>query len=95
LAIAFHGVAKVIYRPLQHTAVGRGLPLGEYLSSVADFTFRQNYGIVFDQLAAPTAAYLTGPELEQWFHESGLEDVQVSHRHGNSWRGRGRLPAAT
>jgi SAM-dependent methyltransferase len=92
LAAAFHGVAKGIYRPLSDTGVGRSLPLNQYLSSVADFSFRQNYGIVFDQLSAPTAAYVKGPELERWFLESGLSDVHVSHRHGNSWRGRGRVP---
>ena len=79
-------------RPLRGTAVGRLLPLNEYLASVADFRFRQNYGIVFDQLVAPTAAYIKGPELESWFEEAGLLDVTISHRHGNSWRGRGRVP---
>ena len=94
LAVGFHGVAKGVYRPLNGTAVGRLLPLNEYLSSVAGFSFRQNYGIVFDQLVAPTAEYIKGPELERWFEESGLEDVGISHRHGNSWRGRGRMPGA-
>ena len=93
-AVAFHGVAKVVYRPLAGTAVGRRLPLSEYLASVADFTFRQNYAIVFDQLVAPTAAYIRGSELEHWFTEAGLEDVQISHRHGSSWRGSGRVPKA-
>jgi SAM-dependent methyltransferase len=92
LAVGFHGAAKV-YRPLQTTHAGRMLPLNEYLSSVADFSFRQNYGIVFDQLVAPSAAYIRGEELAGWFDEGGLEDVLISNRHGNSWRGRGRLPA--
>jgi hypothetical protein len=81
-----------VYRPLSGTSAGRVLPLNEYMASVADFSFRQNYGIVFDQLAAPTAAYIRGDELRSWFDESGLEDVEISHRHGNSWRGRGRAP---
>ena len=93
LAVGFHGAARFVYRPLQGTRLGERLPLGEYLSSVADFSFRQNYGIVFDQLAAPTAAYIRGPELAAWFGASGLEDVRISHRHGNSWRGQGRAPA--
>ena len=92
LAVGFNGVAKGVYRPLHGTAFGRLLPLDEYLSSVADFSFRQNYGIVFDQLVAPTAAYIRGPELKSWFGENNLEDVVVSHRHQNSWRGRGRMP---
>jgi SAM-dependent methyltransferase len=91
LALGFHGVAKGIYRPLSGTSVSRGLPLHEYLTSVADFSFRQNYAIVFDQLVAPTAAYITGPELRDWFETAGLDDIVVSHRHGNSWRGQGRL----
>lgn len=93
LAVGFHGAARLVYRPLDGTRVGRSLPLNEYLSSVADFSFRQNYGIVFDQLAAPTARYIRGPELEEWFRAGGLEDVRVSPRHGNSWRGRGLAPA--
>jgi SAM-dependent methyltransferase len=91
LAVGFNAVAKGIYRPLGDTRVGRALPLDEYMSSVADFSFRQNYGIVFDQLSAPTAAYIRGDELEGWFAESGLSDVRISHRHENSWRGSGRL----
>jgi hypothetical protein len=92
LAAGFHGAAKGVYRPLGRTRAGRALPLNEYLASVADFSFRQNYGIVFDQLVAPTAAYVKGAELERWFESGGLEEVVVSHRHGNSWRGLGRVP---
>jgi SAM-dependent methyltransferase len=92
-ALGFHGAARGVYKPLQGTAVGRRLPLSEYLASVADLSFRQNYGIVFDQLVAPTAAYIRGPELESWFADAGLEDVLVTHRHGSSWRGSGRAPA--
>ena len=90
---AFHGIAKGIYRPLDGTAIGSALPLNEYMASVANFSFRQNYSIVFDQLIAPTAAYIKGPELRAWFEETGLQDVVISQRHGNSWRGQGRVPA--
>jgi SAM-dependent methyltransferase len=93
IGAAFHGLAKGVYRPLKGTAIGGALPLNEYMASVADFSFRQNYSIVFDQLVAPTAAYIKEPELRSWFDENGLEDVVISHRHGNSWRGQGRVPA--
>ena len=82
----------VVYSPLAGTAVGDALPLNQYMASVANFSFRQNYSIVFDQLVAPTAAYIKGPELRRWFDENELEDVVVSQRHGNSWRGQGRMP---
>jgi SAM-dependent methyltransferase len=90
LSLPFHALARGIYAPLSHTKVCRFLPLNEYMASVADFTFRQNYGIVFDQLAAPSTRYIRGDELKEWLASSGLEDVQMSHRHGNSWRGRAR-----
>ena len=93
LAAGFHAVAKGVYRPLHRRAAARILPLDDYVTSVAEFSFRQNYTIVFDQLVAPTAAYIKRSELEQWFRESALEEVEITHRHGNSWRGRGRTPA--
>jgi SAM-dependent methyltransferase len=92
LGAAFHGLAKGVYRPLAGKAVGSALPLNEYMVSVADFSFRQNYSIVFDQLVAPTAAYIKEAEIRDWFEDGGLEDVAISHRHSNSWRGQGRLP---
>jgi SAM-dependent methyltransferase len=93
LGAAFHGLARAVYRPLAKRSIGARLPLNEYMVSVADFSFRQNYSIVFDQLVAPTAAYIKEAEIRKWFDESGLEDVVISHRHGNSWRGQGRVPA--
>jgi SAM-dependent methyltransferase len=93
LALGFHGIAKGVYRPLGGSRARSALPLDEYMTSVADFSFRQNYGIVFDQLSAPTAAYIRREDLEGWFAESGLTDVRISQRHGNSWRGSGRAPS--
>jgi SAM-dependent methyltransferase len=93
LGAAFHALARGVYAPLAETAVGRALPLSEYMRSVAQFSFRHNYAIVFDQLVAPTAAYIKSSELRRWFADCGLEDVQLSHRHGNSWRAHGRMPA--
>jgi SAM-dependent methyltransferase len=92
LAVVFHAVVKGIYRPLRRTAALRLLPLGDYLASLSSFTFRQNYNIVFDQLVAPTAHYVRGEEFRGWFERSDLEQVEVSWRHRNSWRGRGRRP---
>ena len=63
-------------------AAARSLPLHEYMSSVADFSFRQNYGIVFDQLAAPTAAYIRGDELESWLTSLGSRPPSC---HSSTW----------
>ena len=91
LALPFHAAARGIYAPLQRTRVHRSLPLSDYMTSVAEFSFRQNYGIVFDQLAAPSTAYIREDELTDWLTGLGLTDVHVTNRHGNSWRGQGRV----
>ncbi len=33
-----------------------------------------------------------GSELAGWFEESDLDDIAITHRLGNSWRGQGRAP---
>lgn len=94
LSVLLHGAVKLIYRPLRRTPLFRFLPVREYLVTLADFTFRQNYSIVFDQLVAPTAQYISRPQLEEWFEAAGLEQVEITQRNGNSWRGRGERPQA-
>ncbi|TMC26193.1 MAG: class I SAM-dependent methyltransferase [Chloroflexi bacterium] len=94
MAVVMHALVKGVYRPLQGRAALQRLPAHAYLSSLTDFNFRQNYNIVFDHLVAPTAFYLKREEFEGWFQRAGLEAVELSWRNQNSWRGRGRLPAA-
>ncbi len=91
LSIVLHAVVKGIYRPLRRTPLFRALPSREYLYSLSAFGFRQNYNIVFDHLVAPVAFYLKREEFEEWFRRSALEDVRISWRNENSWRGFGRL----
>jgi SAM-dependent methyltransferase len=90
LATVFHGAVKGIYAPARTAKWGRLLPMRDYLSSLGGFGFRQNYTIVFDQLVAPTAAYVRGDELRGWFEDAGLVDIEITSRHGNSWRGKAR-----
>jgi SAM-dependent methyltransferase len=93
MTAALQGVVKGVYRPLEGTAVWRRLPSHEYLTSLARFGFRQNHSIVFDHLVAPTAFYLRREEYEAWFRDAALDDIEITWRNGNSWRGRGRRPA--
>jgi hypothetical protein len=92
LAAALHATVKLLYRPLKPTPLFRMLPVREYLVTLADFTFRQNYSIVFDQLVAPSSRYIRREELREWFSAAGLVDVVISQRNGNSWRGLGYRP---
>jgi SAM-dependent methyltransferase len=92
MAAVLQGLVKGVYGPLKGTAVWRRLPSNAYLTSLSRFGFRQNHTIVFDHLVAPTAFYLRRDEFEVWFTGAGLEDVEITWRNGNSWRGRGRRP---
>ncbi len=83
---------RLLYRPLNDTAVGRMLPYGPYLSYIADFPFREQRSIVFDHLVAPVAYYLRRDEFAGWFERASLEDVTIQHHNANSWRGFARLP---
>lgn len=94
LALVLQGVVKGVYRPLHGTGLFERLPSRDYLYSLSRFNFRHNATIVFDHLVAPTAFYLRRDEFEAWFRENGLEDVEISWRNQNSWRGRGRVRAA-
>jgi SAM-dependent methyltransferase len=93
IAVVFYALVKGLYGShAPSRRLGRHLPLAEYVSSLAKFPFRPVYTIVFDQLVAPTAHYIRGEELREWFDTAGLTDVTISHRHGNSWRATGRAP---
>jgi SAM-dependent methyltransferase len=91
LAVILQGLVNGIYRPLHGTELFKRLPSHDYLYSLSRFGFRQNLSIVFDHLIAPTAFYLKRDEFETWFLENGLEDIDISWRNQNSWRGRGQV----
>ena len=86
LSGALYAAAHAVRGPL------RRLPSGEYVASLRSFSFRQVYSIGFDQLVAPSSRYIRREELAEWFTAAGLEDVEITQRNGNSWRGRGRRP---
>ena len=90
LSVVLQAVVKGVYRPLRNTAVFRALPSHAYLYSLSAFGFRQNYSIVLDHLIAPVAFYLKRDEFQEWFRAAALEEVEISWRNQNSWRGFGR-----
>jgi SAM-dependent methyltransferase len=93
IAVVMQGLVKGVYRPLKGTSIFRFLPSHDYLYSLSAFRFNHNYSIVFDHLVAPTAFYIKREDFASWFADAGLEDVEISWRNQNSWRGRGRRPA--
>jgi SAM-dependent methyltransferase len=92
LALVLRFLVRWIYAPSQGTRIGRRLPASAYLASLAPFSFRQMWVIVYDHLTAPIAFYIRRPEFESWFTSRGLDDVSISWRNQNSWRGRATKP---
>ena len=90
LSVLLQALVKGVYRPLRTTSIFRALPSHDYLYSLSAFGFRQNYSIVFDHLVAPVAFYLKREEFQEWFRAAALDEIQISWRNQNSWRGFGR-----
>lgn len=83
----------VFYRPAkQRPWLKRLLPNAEYLCSISGYTFQENFSIVYDHLLPGIAHYIRQEELASWFHHAGLQDVVITRRYNNSWRGFGRKP---
>jgi SAM-dependent methyltransferase len=93
LSLALTGslhVALRLYRAPQTGRLSRFLPYYPYLHWLAQYGFRHNLVVVFDQLVAPTAVYVRREELQAWLERAGFARVAVSARNNNSWRGLGR-----
>jgi hypothetical protein len=80
-------VLKVLYRQL-----GIRLPYGKYMQFLRQFSYRELALIAHDHLMPELAEYISRHEFESWFTENRLQDVVISSRNGNSWRGFGVLP---
>lgn len=84
---------KLVYRPLNSIAkpVANKLFYNEYLNHLGSFGWREQHNIVFDHLVAPTAFYISKTEFEDWWHEIGAEDVEITWHNENSWCGFGKI----
>jgi SAM-dependent methyltransferase len=83
--------SKLIYKPLDKTALGKKLFYHEYLTHLGTFGWREQHNIVFDHLVAPTAFYISKDEFENWWKEIKAEDVKIIWHNQNSWCGFGKL----
>lgn len=90
-----HPILKLIYRPANAPGapgwLRKILPYNDYLAWLGQFQFHHNHHVVFDHLIAPVAFYIRREEFEAWFHEAGMEVIDMSWRNRNSWRGYARF----
>jgi SAM-dependent methyltransferase len=87
-AVILYAALKLLYRPAKRRAwLKRFLPYSEYLCSISDYSFAENFWNVFDQLVAPTAFYHSREEFVDWFQTAHTTEVNISRHNNNSWRG--------
>jgi len=93
LAVSMQVGLKLFYWPAEHVSwLGwlKGiLPYSPYLCSIADYSFRENFSIVFDHLLPEIAFYIRQEEFEAWFRDAKLTNINITQRNKNSWRGYG------
>lgn len=95
-AVALFVGLKLCYRPARkRTWLKAFLPYSDYLCSISDYSFSENFWNVFDQLVAPTAYYHSHAEVVDWFKTAGISNVEIARHNSNSWRGTGRIPQPT
>jgi SAM-dependent methyltransferase len=83
--------SKLVYKPLDNTAIGKKLFYREYLTHLSTFGWREQHNIVFDHLVAPTAFYISKPEFETWWQEINAQEVEITWHNQNSWCGFGKI----
>lgn len=67
----------------------------DYMVFLSQFGYREHAYIVFDHAVPEIAEYIPRGAFAEWFEAAGLQDVTITSRAGNSWRGFGVAPAAT
>lgn len=93
-AVLLYAGLKLLYAPAKtRPGFKRLLPYSDYLCSISDYTFAENFWNVFDQLVAPTAYYHSREEVVDWFTTAGVQETAIERHNGNSWRGTGLIPA--
>jgi SAM-dependent methyltransferase len=92
-AVLLYAGLKLLYRPARRISWLKNLlPYSDYLCSISNYSFAENFWNVFDQLVAPTAFYHRKEEVVDWFDTAKLNHVEITRRNQNSWRGTALVP---
>jgi SAM-dependent methyltransferase len=94
LAVPLWLVIRGLYVPLLRRGRGHGLPYAEYFLYFRRLGFRTFWGTVYDKLVPPIAFYLTREEIRRWLGGTGLTELGLRHRNGNSWSCLAQRPPA-
>src|SRR5215510_8174594 len=90
-----YAASKLVFAPLSRLPLGNAvvnkLFYNDHLISIARFGWREQHTIVFDHLVAPTAHYVSRPQIEKWWHDIDARETLIGWHNKNSWRGFGRI----
>lgn len=64
----------------------KGLPFYEYFKNFRRLSFYRNTLNVFDKLNAPQVQFIEKKRIENWFHNSAFNIVNIDSYKGVSWR---------
>ena len=64
----------------------------DYLHFLSKFKLNEQAYIAFDHLAPGIVEYISESEIEKWYSDKGLNQIEITSRNGNSWRGFGLIP---
>jgi SAM-dependent methyltransferase len=95
MALPLYAALKLVYGPVQRRPglvwLKARLPYVEYLCAISGYSFGENFWNVFDHLVAPTAFYHSREEVQDWFAEARINQIEITQRNNNSWRGTGLI----
>ena len=92
ITLLTHGVYGPVARRPALRPLRRGLFYFDYMAFLAQFGYREHAIIVFDHAVPAIAEYIPRDEFAEWFRAAALEDVVITMRGGNSWRGFAQVP---
>ena len=88
LTLVLQILLLTLYRPaVRRSWLKSCLPYHSYLCSISGYSFRENFLIVLDHLIPEIAFYIREEEFRAWFNKAMLQDIVITRRFQNSWRG--------
>lgn len=66
----------------------------DYFVFLSQFSYREHAIVVFDHLVPAISEYIPRADFAEWFSAAGLEQIVITARAGNSWRGFGLVVSA-
>ena len=85
LALPLWILIFLFYRPLERLRLHARLPYAKYFLYFSRLGFRTFWGTVYDKLVPPISFYLTRDTIRRWLSATGLREISLWHRNGNSW----------